>query len=152
MGEDIFANNGDPAFGEVKAYKAVSTGGGGGGEGGSSCVTGGDGDFSLNEAAYCTCDNDCISGSCVNDECTAPAPNTNCLTSPLGLRILGTKCGCDDDCAGNNVCLDNTCVDSSYSTTTAATTIILDNDASLSSNDYGAKQFLLLMLQPCSQE
>lgn len=134
---DIFANNGDAAFGEVKAYKAVSTGGGGGG-GGSSCVTGGDGDFSLNEAAYCTCDNDCISGSCVNDECTAPAPNTNCLNS-LGLRILGTKCGCDDDCAGNNVCLDNTCVDSSYSTTAAATTIILDNDASLSSNDYGAE-------------
>ena len=63
--------------------------------------------------------------------------NTNCINS-LGLRILGTKCGCDDDCAGNNVCLDNTCVGSSYSATTAMTKNILDTNPNLSSNDYGA--------------
>ena len=104
---------------EIKAYKAIPCAGGCGGGGGSSCVTGGDGDFSLNEAAYCTCDNDCISGSCVNDECTAPAPNTNCLNS-LGLRILGAKCGCDDDCAGaNNVCLDSTCVPNTWSSSSS---------------------------------
>lgn len=67
-----------------------------------------------------------------------PASSGGRCINSLEERILGTKCGCDDDCADNNVCLDNTCVDSSYSNTTAATTNILDTDPILSSNDYNA--------------
>ena len=45
--------------------------------------------------------------------------NTNCINS-LGLRILGAKCGCDDDCAGaNNECLDSTCVPNTWSSSSS---------------------------------